>query len=281
MHCEELILANDLGRIIIKTYHAKLSPQKRKYLEHHHTECELSLFIAGTGIYSVKGKQYAFSPGDVFLFGSNEAHCITEIYEEMDVLNIHFEPKLLWEHSENAELLGLFTARGNKFSNHFSAKDRFLQNGILSLEKELRDRDLCCSISARCLLFSLLVHMIRSYDCVQKEKLLVPQYSVTKSLSKSIQYIDDHLHEELTLKALSEEACMTPTYFSSVFKKFNGVSPWKYITIKRVEKAIEMLKSTDMTKLEIAARCGFSSSSNFYKAFVSVTGKKPNDYVQK
>jgi AraC-like DNA-binding protein len=39
-----------------------------------------------------------------------------------------------------------------------------------------------------------------------------------------------------------------------------------------------MLKSTDMTKLEIAQRCGFSSSSNFYKAFVSVTGKKPNDY---
>ena len=61
-------------------------------------------------------------------------------------------------------------------------------------------------------------------------------------------------------------------------KKLNGISPWEYITIKRVERAVEMLKTTDLTKLEIAERCGFSGSSNFYKAFAHVTGKKPGDY---
>ena len=69
-----------------------------------------------------------------------------------------------------------------------------------------------------------------------------------------------------------------PNYFSAVFKKFNGVSPWDYITIKRVEKTVEMLKTTDLTKLEIAERCGFTSSSNFYKAFYHITGKSPSDY---
>ena len=73
---------------------------------------------------------------------------------------------------------------------------------------------------------------------------------------------------------------MTQTYFSSVFKKFNGVSPWEYITIKRVEMAIELLKSTDMTKLEIAEKCGFKSSANFYKAFNNITGKKPKDFTK-
>ncbi len=280
MRCQEMILADDFNRTVIKTYHSKLLPQSRKYLEHHHTECELSLFLSGKGVYSVKGKQYNFSEGDIFLFGSNEAHCITEIHEEMDVLNIHFEPKLLWEHSENAELLGLFTARGDGFSNRFSDQSGFLKNGILSLEDELTLKPLCYSISTRCILFSMLIFMIRNYNCVQKDKLCTAQYSVTKSLNKTIHYIDEHLGEHLILKDLSNVACMTPTYFSSVFKKFNGVSPWKYITIKRVEKAIEMLKSTDMTKLEIAECCGFSSSSNFYKAFVSITGKKPGDYTK-
>ncbi len=69
---------------------------------------------------------------------------------------------------------------------------------------------------------------------------------------------------------------MAPTYFSTIFKRINGVSPWKYITIKRVEKAIELIKTTDMTKLDIAYACGFTSSSNFYKAFSAVTGKKPS-----
>ena len=58
----------------------------------------------------------------------------------------------------------------------------------------------------------------------------------------------------------------------------NGISPWDYITIKRVERAVELLKTTELTKLEIAERCGFSGSSNFYKAFAHVTGKKPGDY---
>ena len=47
---------------------------------------------------------------------------------------------------------------------------------------------------------------------------------------------------------------MTPTYFSSVFKKFNGLSLWDDITIKRVEKAIQILKTTDMIKLEIPSQ---------------------------
>ena len=279
MRYRELLLTDDFNRVILKSYHSKLSPQKRKLLLHHHTECELSLFIAGSGIYSVEERQYSFSAGDVFLFGSNEAHCITEVREEMDVLNIHFEPKLLWEHSENAELLGLFSARGKNFSNCFASGDNVLKGGILALEEELLQQDVCCLTSVKCILFSLLIHIIRSYDCVQKDKLLIPQHTVTKSLKKAIQYIDEHLSERLTLKELSEVACMTPTYFSFVFKKFNGVSPWKYITIKRIDKAIEMLKNTDMTKLEIAERCGFSSASNFYKAFFSITGKRPTDYV--
>ena len=71
---------------------------------------------------------------------------------------------------------------------------------------------------------------------------------------------------------------MTQTYFSSVFKKYNGITPWEYITIKRVEMAINLLKTSDMSKLEIAERCGFSSSSNFYKAFLKITGKHPKDF---
>jgi len=72
---------------------------------------------------------------------------------------------------------------------------------------------------------------------------------------------------------------MSETYFSAVFKKYNGISPWDYITIKRVENAVKMIQNTNLTKLEIAEKCGFSSSSNFYKMFVKITGKKPTDFT--
>ena len=280
MRTKEAILRDAAGRIIIKTYHSVLSPQKREQLDHHHTECEISLFLAGAGTYSVNGKEYSFQKGDVFLFGSNEAHCITEISEQMDLLNIQFEAKLLWERSESVELLNLFAARNKNFSNLFSGDEK-LASGLIMLEKELREQPTCVTVTAKYLLFSLLVHLIRHYDCIDPAKGLNSHSSLTKSLKQSIHYINENLFSKLSLEDIAAVACMSPTYFSSVFKKFNGVSPWEYITIKRVENAIELLKTTDMTKLEIAEQCGFTSSSNFYKAFYHVTGKKPSDFVAK
>ena len=207
------------------------------------------------------------------------AHCITEVYEEMDLLNIHFEPKLLWERSEYIDLINLFAARSKGFSHRFPAGDTALLQKILELEGELHAQKECHAIIARGLLFAVLVHMIRHYDCVDKEKSITAHSSSTRSLRNAIHYINENIEGHLTLKELADVACMTPTYFSSVFKKFNGVSPWEYITIKRVERAVEMLKTTDLTKLEIAERCGFSSSSNFYKAFFRITGKHPGDFT--
>ena len=97
-------------------------------------------------------------------------------------------------------------------------------------------------------------------------------------MKQVIAYIAENLDKKIQLKEIADVACMSETYFSSVFKKFNGISPWDYITIKRVEKAISLLKTSDLNKLEIAELCGFSSSSNFYKAFFKITGKTPSDY---
>ena len=79
-------------------------------------------------------------------------------------------------------------------------------------------------------------------------------------------YVDhNNLEKKITLKDIADIAYMSQSHFSALFKKFNGISPWDYITIKRVEKAITLLKTTNLSKLEIAAQCGFSSHSNFYK----------------
>jgi AraC-like DNA-binding protein len=278
MRTEENTLNDDYGNPVIRSYHSCLPSGTRAFREHHHTECELSVFLRGSGLYAVSGQTYTFEPGAVFLFGSNEAHCITEIHEDFDLLNIQFEPRLLWGHSDTAELLCLFAARSRNFSNRIAVGDSVLTGLILSLAEELRTHRACCAVQARYLLFSALAHIIRSYDYTNPEQTVGAPSTITANVKRAIRYIDDNLETRLTLQEIARVACLTPTYFSSVFKKLNGISPWDYITIKRVERAVELLKTTDLTKLEIAERCGFSGSSNFYKAFAHVTGKKPSDY---
>lgn len=277
MRFDELVLYNNISNPYIKTFHSTVSPKKRIYNAHHHTECELSVFIDGEGIYSVCGREYSFKPMDVFLFGSNEEHCITDIDKEINLLNVQFEPRILWENSENIELLKLFSARNDKFSNRFDSSDTVLSTFILSLEKELRDKNIGYKIHVKYLLLQALIHIMRNYECTHSDTEFTGG-KTTEQLKNAMLYIDSNLENQLTLKDIADTACMSQTYFSSVFKKFNGISPWEYINIKRVEKAINLLKTSDMSKLEIAECCGFSSSSNFYKVFSKVTGKHPKDF---
>ena len=184
MRTTEYSLSDSSGNVIIRSYHSILSPQKREYREHHHTECELSVFLSGRGIYSVGKKEYEFAPGSVFIFGSNEAHCITNIYEDMDLLNVHFEARLIWERPENAELINLFAARGSGFCNLFNVPS--IRDGILSLEKELASPRPCNTVIACCLLFSTLAHMIRESGAIDPKRVIVSHSHTTESLSKDL-----------------------------------------------------------------------------------------------
>lgn len=276
------IKANELldrkNNIILKTYHSVAEPHKRTLREHHHTECELSLFISGSGTYSVGETNYTFSDGDMFLFASNEAHCITDITSNLNLLNIQFEPRILWESPDTAELLNIFTMRNKNFKNKFPNSDKVLRNLILDIETEISQKNIGYLIRIKYLLFSALIHITRSYDYIKKSDNYSINSTTFKKLKSAMTYIDDNLSSRLTLKEIAAHANIAETYFSSTFKKFNGISPWEYITIKRVEHAIDLIKNTNLTKLNIAEQCGFSSSSNFYKAFLKITGKKPTDY---
>ena len=169
MRFNELVFYDEANIPYIKTFHSTVSPTKRSYNAHHHTECELSVFIDGEGIYAVRGKEYDFKPMDVFLFGSNEEHCITAIDKEINLLNIQFEPRILWENSENIELLRLFSARSEYFLNKFDNSDKKLSSLILSLEKELQDKKPGYKIEVKYLLLSALIHIMRNYPYTQNE----------------------------------------------------------------------------------------------------------------
>ena len=274
----ELLENHRLGGI--RCYHSLQSPQQRSYNAHHHTQCELSVFLAGSGTYTVRGKNYTFSAGDVFLFGSNEEHCITNITSDIDLFNVQFEPYLLWEKADTMGLLSLFNARTPDFENKFHDPDGTLQKMLLEIEKELSQKRPCYAVAVRYLLFMALLSLIRNHAGVDHTKTGKASDSTAQSLRLSIDYIQQNLESKLTLKEISAVACLCPTYFSYVFKKFNGISLWEYITIKRVERAIEMLKQENLTKLEIAERCGFSSPSHFYKSFAAVTGRRPGDFTK-
>lgn len=278
---ENYIYSRD-GRPIIKSFYSSVSSGKRAYREHHHAECEISTIISGSGTYAVKHKEYDFTEGDVFLFSGDEIHCITDISENFLLLNIQFDPRILWADSDTLTMLQIFYARNSSFENRINRncpKTREIHNKIIEISNETKQKKNGYQIMTKHILYSILIDIIRHFNYIDKAAEYSHLESTVMPMKRAIDFIDENLDKQITLSDISSVAAMAPTYFSSIFKKMNGLSPWEYITIKRVEMAIDLLKRTNMNKLEIALQCGFSSSSNFYKAFARVTGKKPSDYI--
>ena len=279
MRYGESILNDIKGNPVLKTFYSAAGSGKREYREHYHTECELSTIMSGSGIYSVGKNNYSFSAGDVFLFGGDEIHCITDISDNFLILNIQFRPQLLWSDSDAFSVLRLFFARNSKFENKLKKSEHTenIHKNIILLSKELSDKRDGYALMVKYILYSSLLSIVREYDYVDLSEDYSYLQGTIKSMRTALDYIDSNLFDaELSLNDIAARVQMSPTYFSSTFKKMNSVSPWEYITVKRVEKAVELLKTTDLTKLDIAQRCGFSSSSNFYKIFSKVTGKTPS-----
>lgn len=112
----------------------------------------------------------------------------------------------------------------------------------------------------------------------QKYYLLLKSEESMRHIEKSLAFIDEKLENDLTLEELSRVAHMGKNYFYRQFRRLNGISPWEYITIKRIERAITYLETTNPAWLEIAAKCGYNNAANLYYSFMKISEKTPSDY---
>ena len=105
-------------------------------------------------------------------------------------------------------------------------------------------------------------------------------YAYLFRLNRVIDYIRDHLGEELNLTRLARVACFSKYHFHRIFRTLLGETVNEYARRVRLEKAVRMLTlEVDKSILEIALDCGFSSSRNFAKIFKSHFGVTPT-YVR-
>jgi two-component system response regulator YesN len=99
-----------------------------------------------------------------------------------------------------------------------------------------------------------------------------------KEIGDALAYIAGHLDEDLALTAVSYKVGLSPSYFSKVFREQVGESYNDYITRKRVEKAEELLRDTNLKVYEIAELIGIPNYRYFTALFKEKTGLTPTDY---
>lgn len=99
-----------------------------------------------------------------------------------------------------------------------------------------------------------------------------------RRLARVLEFIDVHIDESFTVSEMAAVACMSPAHFARSFKARTGQSPHQFVSRKRLELAERMLLDPYRPMSEIALSTGFSSQSNFSRAFRNVSGMSPGDY---
>jgi Response regulator containing CheY-like receiver domain and AraC-type DNA-binding domain len=90
--------------------------------------------------------------------------------------------------------------------------------------------------------------------------------------------LENYADETLSLATAASFAAVSSGYLSAIFKKETGRHFIDYLTEVRMEKAKQLLRTTDMRAYEISFKTGFSNSNYFSYAFKKYTGISPSDF---
>lgn len=158
----------------------------------------------------------------------------------------------------------------------FGLDDRFLSALLARLDAAALhrvplDRLLCESIER-----VIALHLLSAYG----ESRIEPGTATMppRRLRAVRSWVEENLAGEITLDDLAAAAGMSRFHFARAFRAATGVSPWRYVTERRIARARDLLLGSDMPVGDIAAAVGFATASHFAQAFRGVTGEAPTAF---
>ena len=253
-------------------------PAEGDFPLHAHPHCEVFYFIKGEGYYTVEGRDYPLSPGNVLLLRDGEIHKLhispDQPYERIAV---HFPLDTILEQSSPfAPLRGLFLDRspgcGNLFAPEGGDSAEFLAACFARICRPCHDNaefDLRLKAHLPPLLTEL-----RNLREEQSPTVTVPHRERSAILPEIIDYINRHLTEIEGLAELEQRFFFSKSTLNRLFSESTGSTVWEYVVIKRLHAARRMLLDGKSAALAAAA-CGFGDYSAFYRQYRRIFGESP------
>lgn len=120
------------------------------------------------------------------------------------------------------------------------------------------------------LMLSLILSVVRNQEFANK--------TIERKIRQACLFFRENLHTNVNVEKLAGDLHVGYSYFRQMFRKYTGISPIQYHLSLRIQKAKDLLVSTDLSFKEIANELGFESYFYFSRIFKDKTGQSPMEF---
>ncbi|WP_162463041.1 AraC family transcriptional regulator [Paenibacillus psychroresistens] len=148
-----------------------------------------------------------------------------------------------------------------------------LERLFKKLHRTFKSGDLLAILSVKAIMYELLGFIWME----EKEALKLTTTSFGQRWNDILQYIEEHLMEPISIEHVARHFNYSPKYFFRYFKMTFGVTPHQYIIKLKMERAKQLLLTTDWQVSYIANRVGMERTS-FSRFFQKYTNMSPRQF---
>lgn len=116
---------------------------------------------------------------------------------------------------------------------------------------------------------------------VYKKLSAVNKENVHDQVGEAKSWVMENLKENITIEKIAGHIYMNPTYFCEYFKNETGETVLDFVTRSRINKARELLLTTNLKVYEISVQVGYADTKYFSKLFKKHYGELPSKYKEK
>jgi len=227
---------------------------------HYHETAYFTFILQGNVIEGNKKEIYHCPPGTLLFHNWQDPHY--NIKPEGFTRGFHVEIGKEWWQQE------LLSSQNLQGSTQISNPD--LKLLMYQIFRETKTEDHMSALSVESLLVALLGKMHRADEAMKDKK--------PKWVGIADEILHDQLAENMTLSELSKLCDIHPVNLSRGFSRYFDCNLGAYIRKLKVEKALSLMASENLSLTEIAYQSGFYDQSHFIRCFKDLNGLGPSQH---
>lgn len=259
-------------------------------LMHKHDFFELNIIVRGNGCHYMDKNRFLVKRGDTLIIPPNVFHGYVP-YDESNfsIFHLLIDKYYLADFSKEIEkmpyiqpflnlepMLRIHTEDAKSFLNLSKQRQERIFPFLNNLVHLAKKKDVC-STAFNFYTFGLLGELAYYMFEGDGEREIKNDY-VQLNILKSINYMNMHFQENITLDLLANHAHMSRSEYCIKFKKYFGDTPMHYLLEMRLNKAAQLLQEDNLSITEIALECGFFDNSHMTRFFHQKYNMSPREY---